>query len=139
MADASRQCEWQRLELVCGFPVPLRKQAGRKSTRDHAYFIEKFKSGNRDRSQVFFRTYGPDRQMVRIGAQWLYSRLAQDGRQRDLLPELFRSEEHTSELQSLRHLVCRLLLEKNNKDLAASLNIGQAGLGRTGPRLHSST
>src|ERR1035438_10679140 len=24
-----------------------------------------------------------------------------------------RSEEHTSELQSLRHLVCRLLLEKN--------------------------
>src|ERR1035441_10810238 len=26
-----------------------------------------------------------------------------------------RSEEHTSELQSLRHLVCRLLLEKNNR------------------------
>src|SRR5437899_9070625 len=33
---------------------------------------------------------------------------------RDVLPalvELARSEEHTSELQSLRHLVCRLLLE----------------------------
>src|SRR5262245_65136912 len=30
--------------------------------------------------------------------------------QRDL-----RSEEHTSELQSLRHLVCRLLLEKKKK------------------------
>src|SRR5262245_64809327 len=28
------------------------------------------------------------------------------------LVELARSEEHTSELQSLRHLVCRLLLEK---------------------------
>src|ERR1035438_10928554 len=28
------------------------------------------------------------------------------------LPTLPRSEEHTSELQSLRHLVCRLLLEK---------------------------
>src|SRR5262245_65301929 len=27
-----------------------------------------------------------------------------------------RSEEHTSELQSLRHLVCRLLLEKKKKD-----------------------
>src|SRR5205814_8590936 len=27
---------------------------------------------------------------------------------------LVRSEEHTSELQSLRHLVCRLLLEKKN-------------------------
>src|ERR1035441_10832865 len=27
----------------------------------------------------------------------------------------YRSEEHTSELQSLRHLVCRLLLEKKTK------------------------
>src|SRR5205814_3725330 len=27
---------------------------------------------------------------------------------------LVRSEEHTSELQSVRHLVCRLLLEKKN-------------------------
>src|SRR5262245_5565977 len=30
-----------------------------------------------------------------------------------------RSEEHTSELQSLRHLVCRLLLEKKKKELTA--------------------
>src|ERR1035438_7465952 len=29
-----------------------------------------------------------------------------------LIVDLIRSEEHTSELQSLRHLVCRLLLEK---------------------------
>src|SRR5262245_62295524 len=29
--------------------------------------------------------------------------------------ERVRSEEHTSELQSLRHLVCRLLLEKKKK------------------------
>src|ERR1039458_10413826 len=28
---------------------------------------------------------------------------------------VFRSEEHTSELQSLRHLVCRLLLEKTKQ------------------------
>src|SRR5262245_65038445 len=28
----------------------------------------------------------------------------------------FRSEEHTSELQSLRHLVCRLLLEKKKTE-----------------------
>src|SRR5437899_9659229 len=28
-----------------------------------------------------------------------------------------RSEEHTSELQSLRHLVCRLLLEKKNQKI----------------------
>src|SRR5437899_6197696 len=31
-----------------------------------------------------------------------------------ILVECLRSEEHTSELQSLRHLVCRLLLEKKN-------------------------
>src|SRR5262245_37322695 len=31
--------------------------------------------------------------------------------------ELVRSEEHTSELQSLRHLVCRLLLEKKKKNI----------------------
>src|SRR5205814_4681229 len=30
-------------------------------------------------------------------------------------PRMHRSEEHTSELQSLRHLVCRLLLEKKKK------------------------
>src|SRR3712207_8581115 len=30
-------------------------------------------------------------------------------------PHFFRSEEHTSELQSRQYLVCRLLLEKKNK------------------------
>src|SRR5207253_5850395 len=30
--------------------------------------------------------------------------------------KIVRSEEHTSELQSRGHLVCRLLLEKKNKD-----------------------
>src|SRR5258705_5819648 len=32
-----------------------------------------------------------------------------------VVKKLLRSEEHTSELQSLRHLVCRLLLEKKKK------------------------
>src|SRR5258705_7041095 len=35
-----------------------------------------------------------------------------------------RSEEHTSELQSLRHLVCRLLLEKKKKTIKR-LSIGE--------------
>src|ERR1039458_1219092 len=35
-----------------------------------------------------------------------------------------RSEEHTSELQSLRHLVCRLLLEKKNHQHAAHHGYG---------------
>src|SRR5438045_4503125 len=33
----------------------------------------------------------------------------------DAESEIQRSEEHTSELQSLRHLVCRLLLEKKKQ------------------------
>src|SRR5438045_7936288 len=33
-----------------------------------------------------------------------------------------RSEEHTSELQSLRHLVCRLLLEKKKNDVVATIH-----------------
>src|SRR3712207_8858600 len=37
------------------------------------------------------------------------------GRERDLAQKLARSEEHTSELQSRQYLVCRLLLEKNNR------------------------
>src|SRR5258708_11946553 len=40
------------------------------------------------------------------------------------LPDDHRSEEHTSELQSPDHLVCRLLLEKK-KDLVASLPLIQ--------------
>src|SRR5262245_63129476 len=34
-----------------------------------------------------------------------------------------RSEEHTSELQSLRHLVCRLLLEKKKKNTCTRLRL----------------
>src|SRR5258705_9912244 len=37
-----------------------------------------------------------------------------------------RSEEHTSELQSLRHLVCRLLLEKKKKKKRNADNIAHA-------------
>src|SRR2546425_8622478 len=37
------------------------------------------------------------------------------GLRRDLAEALLRSEEHTSELQSLAYLVCRLLLEKKKK------------------------
>src|SRR2546425_5480238 len=36
--------------------------------------------------------------------------------QRKILPHFVRSEEHTSELQSLAYLVCRLLLEKKKKN-----------------------
>src|SRR4029077_5779595 len=46
-----------------------------------------------------------------------------------------RSEEHTSELQSHLHLVCRLLLEKSNHPAnAARDNARPAGPGRAGAR-----
>src|SRR5436853_5539313 len=42
-----------------------------------------------------------------------------------------RSEEHTSELQSLRQLVCRLLLEKKNKiTTRTELQRRQSGAGK---------
>src|SRR5687767_15767840 len=36
--------------------------------------------------------------------------------------DLYRSEEHTSELQSLAYLVCRLLLEKKKKQFSLLFN-----------------
>src|SRR2546422_6685177 len=43
------------------------------------------------------------------------ARLTREGAVRDVGELLMRSEEHTSELQSRLHLVCRLLLEKKKK------------------------
>src|SRR5688500_19740300 len=45
-----------------------------------------------------------------------------DGRPIPTAPLRFRSEEHTSELQSPCNLVCRLLLEKKNKDHSKRLS-----------------
>src|SRR6478609_10394455 len=53
------------------------------------------------------------------------SRRSRPGGHRDDRPEhgrlLRRSEEHTSELQSLAYLVCRLLLEKKKKQKLSNL------------------
>src|SRR5471030_2897436 len=45
-----------------------------------------------------------------------------------------RSEEHTSELQSLRHLVCRLLLEKNKYCRTVGRCLQKASLFRVAAR-----
>src|SRR5262245_62526824 len=47
-------------------------------------------------------------------------------------PALDRSEEHTSELQSLRHLVCRLLLEKKKVSLKVGPGESQGIIGHNG-------
>src|SRR3989442_8869439 len=51
---------------------------------------------------------GPGRKLVELARK-----LAPD----DTVQVEYRSEEHTSELQSRPHLVCRLLLEKKKKSL----------------------
>src|SRR5205814_8861287 len=51
----------------------------------------------------------------RHGAARKHSRASRRARYVLARVEMHRSEEHTSELQSLRHLVCRLLLEKKKK------------------------
>src|SRR5258705_6461849 len=57
------------------------------------------------------------RERARVRERIREARLIEANRQAGTRPHLAnaRSEEHTSELQSLRHLVCRLLLEKKKK------------------------
>src|SRR5687768_18313560 len=60
-------------------------------------------------------------QVAHLGRQALQPRAGQRDRlqqpgDRGAKPAAHRSEEHTSELQSRLHLVCRLLLEKIKKD-----------------------
>src|SRR5438045_9795554 len=70
-------------------------------------------------SLVWDTIYGRDPAQAAV-QEWggiSYALAALDATLRDdweIVP-LIRSEEHTSELQSLRHLVCRLLLEKKKR------------------------
>src|SRR5690348_10478641 len=66
---------------------------------------------------------GPAREFVLANARYWIEEFHLDGLRLDATQQMFdaspehilRSEEHTSELQSPVHLVCRLLLEKKNK------------------------
>src|SRR5687767_15591954 len=78
-----------------------------------------FRSKERERDQdvIFERRAKHQRVSGRRRVQLLEKSAAEksavDNRSRDSRPnEGLRSEEHTSELQSLAYLVCRLLLEK---------------------------
>src|SRR5258705_7907175 len=84
------------------------------------------------RSQVL-RAGGPERLERRRSRGRIDDRFAERRR----LGER-RSEEHTSELQSLRHLVCRLLLEKkkpgNQQRENITLHDSARGASATAPR-----
>src|SRR5438093_7573591 len=71
-------------------------------------------------------SYGASRQPSRAVYVRIYQqrdRGERDARRRAFFPaEAFRSEEHTSELQSLTNLVCRLLLEKKKTTTHHTIN-----------------
>src|SRR5262245_65227118 len=56
---------------------------------------------------------------------------------RSLARDLRRSEEHTSELQSLRHLVCRLLLEKKKQIKRKNATLNTKNLRRSKPMVNT--
>src|SRR5258705_845577 len=61
------------------------------------------------------RRIGLGLEVVQLGVTRIaLHQVGEPGECRRVLPHS-RSEEHTSELQSLRHLVCRLLLEKKKE------------------------
>src|SRR5262245_65259521 len=71
-------------------------------------------NGGGDQRAQHLRGAAGDREhacVAQVALQRIVTRIARRA------PDL-RSEEHTSELQSLRHLVCRLLLEKKKKTTA---------------------
>src|SRR5690625_7923228 len=89
--------------LIIRLPLPLRSTLFPYTTL--------FRSKRQLKSLGF--AYDWDREISTIEenyykwTQWIFIKLYEKG--------LARSEEHTSELQSRGHLVCRLLLEKKKK------------------------
>src|SRR3989449_7032609 len=61
-----------------------------------------------------------DAQTAARTARAIFTRLGAEGELRNLARQSWRSEEHTSELQSRLHLVCRLLLEKKKRNTRTS-------------------
>src|SRR2546422_7624345 len=72
---------------------------------------------------TLFRSDPLARQVLQPAVDREYRQREQEIRERDNQREFpapaGRSEEHTSELQSRLHLVCRLLLEKKNRSVPA--------------------
>src|SRR5205823_11607961 len=65
----------------------------------------------RDKAVEFETRYSIEQQRLALMAETIDSQLAVQRSQVDRLRAVARSEEHTSELQSLAYLVCRLLLD----------------------------
>src|SRR2546422_3330554 len=75
--------------------------------------------------QSFEDLLGVSRQTLQVVVGALH---AAEHDQLDLVELVLRSEEHTSELQSRLHLVCRLLLEKKKQNVKLLLHAPVAAL-----------
>src|SRR5205823_9810268 len=92
--ENAQECGRQALSHRPAFQGRARRDTGAVSLADDPSLPRHHKAGSHPRGRLEGRVHGrPDRGRV----------------------ELMRSEEHTSELQSLAYLVCRLLLEKKKK------------------------
>src|SRR3712207_8507401 len=83
-----------------------------------------------DRKGVLHSSRGDLTPVKRALANLTADRTGRTGSLADVLVEadVFRSEEHTSELQSRQYLVCRLLLEKKKKQKINNTNISHASM-----------
>src|SRR3989441_8633576 len=73
------------------------------------------------RSSRAARDRTPERTVDGLIGRLLSGVVAASATRGRVLSSAFRSEEHTSELQSLAYLVCRLLLEKKKKNLVRTI------------------
>src|SRR5258708_17993475 len=93
----------KRTRLLMGMPITIEVVDPKVTESDIAGIFDYFASVDR-----MFSPYKKESEISRLNAGELTKKqLSTDVRQ-----ILQRSEEHTSELQSPDHLVCRLLLEK---------------------------
>src|SRR5215831_4950551 len=101
-----------RLALTVGVRRS-RVPAGAASAGSRSEIRRRLGMGDLPRKGQGYIGCGAIRNRNRRGCGGRLGRAMVDGfRRRQTIGKFLRSEEHTSELQSLRHLVCRLLLEK---------------------------
>src|SRR5690348_18015551 len=77
---------------------------------------------------TLFRSVSSELIVARAGLGYLIGFLGEGGVYDAMFAVVLRSEEHTSELQSPVHLVCRLLLEKKKKKITLETTVKQAAL-----------
>src|SRR5690625_2442445 len=85
----------------------------------HQQFEEMYKTFGQDLDMIAERILMIDGQpfatMIKYIKEATLTEASADNLNSEMIDQLVRSEEHTSELQSRGHLVCRLLLEKKKE------------------------